>query len=633
MQGMVLGKQVACHYSFKRRETTMCGIVGYIGNRAAEPILMQGLSKLEYRGYDSAGIAVNSSQDELQIRKAEGKLEALQRLLAGNPCTGQIGIGHTRWATHGKPCNANSHPHTDSSGRFAVVHNGIVENHEELREQLTRRGHTFTSETDSEVIAHLVADAYKGDLALAVRSAVDQLIGTYALVVLSALEPDKLVAVKTQSPLVIGLGEKEHYIGSDIPAILDHTRNVLILDDREMAVLTRDHVEVFDGQGQFIVKDPSYVIWDAIKAEKTGYEHFMLKEIHEQPKAIRDTMRSRLNDTEGCPVQLKELRFTASTLRRINRIQLVACGTAYHAALVGKYVLERLLKLPVEVEIASEYRYRDPLITAQTLVIAVSQSGETADTLAAVQEARRHGALVVAITNVVGSSITREANASIFTWAGPEISVASTKAYTTQLIALYMLAIYLSEHLGTQNRFELLRLTAELRELPEKVEQILSRSLEIQRYANELADYQHVFYIGRGLDYAVALEGSLKIKEISYIHSEAYAAGELKHGTLALIEEGTPVIAIAAQDSVIDKTINNIKEVQTRGASVFGISSSSHSKLLSSLDKHFVLPETSELLVPVLTVIPLQLLAYYTSLARGLDVDKPRNLAKSVTVE
>jgi glucosamine--fructose-6-phosphate aminotransferase (isomerizing) len=610
----------------------MCGIVGYIGNRSAEPLLIQGLRRLEYRGYDSAGIAVCSMSD-MQVCKAEGKLASLEALLKEKPCAGTMGIGHTRWATHGKPCDVNSHPHTDTSERFAVVHNGIVENHTELREQLIAKGHSIMSETDSEVIAHLIADVYEDDLVTAVTKAVKQLSGSYALVVVSSLEPDKLVAIRHASPLVVGLGEGEQFIGSDIPAILEHTRNVLIMEDGEMAVITREHVEVFDKHGQLIAKDPSYITWDAVLANKGGFEHFMLKEIHEQPRAYRDTMRTRINTKNGKLVDLQELNLTPAYIQSIDRIQLVACGTAYHAALVGKYALESLLQIPVETDIASEFRYRNPVITGRTLVIAISQSGETADTLAAVQEAKRLGARVLAITNVVGSSITRGADATIYTWAGPEISVASTKAYTTQLIALYLLSIYLAEELGTHNLLNLSRLVNELQQLPDKVEQILARSLDIQRFAHEMSEYNHAFFIGRGLDYAVAMEGSLKLKEISYIHSEAYAAGELKHGTLALIEEGTPVIAIVAQNSIADKTINNIMEVKARGAFVYGIAPDGNAKLTECLNRLFTIPETEELLVPALTVIPLQLLAYYTSLAKGLDVDKPRNLAKSVTVE
>lgn len=610
----------------------MCGIVGYIGFRDAVPILMNGLKKLEYRGYDSAGIAV-CAEGGLEVRKTQGKLTALAGLLEQQPVSGRAGIGHTRWATHGKPSDENSHPHTDASGRIAVVHNGIVENHEELRNLLAAKGYTFASETDTEVIAHLIADQYRGDLAEAVRNAVKRLEGSFALVVVSSYEPDKLLAARKASPLIIGIGEGEQLIGSDIPAMLDHTRNVLILEDDETAVVTRWSVEVFDKRGRLIARKPSYVDWDAARAEKGGYEHFMLKEIHEQPQVYRDTMRSRLHPDADRLVELNELALTPEELRAIDRIQFVACGTAHHASLVGKYALERLLRLPVEADIASEYRYRDPIVTERTLVIAVSQSGETADTLAAAREAKRRGARVWAVTNVVGSSLAREADAAIYTWAGPEIAVASTKAYTSQMLALYMLAIYLAERLGTQERAVLRRLAMRLAELPEKVARILEQHRDIRRFAEEISRKEHAFYIGRGLDYAVALEGSLKLKEVSYIHSEAYAAGELKHGTLALIEEGTPVIAIVAQKAVADKTVNNIREVKARGAYVYGIATNGHAKLRECVDRLLVVPETDELLVPALTAVPLQLLAYYASVARGIDVDKPRNLAKSVTVE
>lgn len=610
----------------------MCGIVGYIGNRSAEPILLQGLRKLEYRGYDSAGVAVCSANG-MQVRKSEGKLDALEQLLRRKPCSGSVGIGHTRWATHGRPCDANAHPHTDGKARFAVVHNGIVENHEQLRERLISKGYTFVSETDSEVIAHLIADVYKGDLAAAVRKATQMLTGSFALLALSALEPDKLVAARRSSPLVIGLGEGEQFVGSDISAVLDHTRNVIILEDGETAVIARDHVEVFDEDGLSVGKEVSYVIWDAVQAEKGGFDHYMLKEIYEQPRAYRDTMRSRLNGRNGKTIDLAELKMSAAEIGEIERIQLVACGTAYHAALVGKFALEALTRIPTEAEIASEYRYRNPIVSPRTLVVAVSQSGETADTLAAVREARRRGARILAVTNVVGSSLAREADATLYTWAGPEISVASTKAYTTQLLALYLLALYFAQELGTQNRILLRRWANALRELPDKAEQILGRANDIRRFAEQLAENRHVFFIGRGFDFAAALEGSLKLKEITYIHSEAYAAGELKHGTLALIEEGTPVIAIAVQDGVVDKTINNIKEVKARGARVYGICGGGNASLDGALDERFEVPETEELFAPALTVIPLQLLAYYTALIKGHDVDKPRNLAKSVTVE
>jgi glucosamine--fructose-6-phosphate aminotransferase (isomerizing) len=610
----------------------MCGIVGYIGSRNAQPILLGGLEKLEYRGYDSAGVAVCGPHG-LQIRKAQGRLAVLASHLKPRPCRGHAGIGHTRWATHGGPSDVNAHPHTDPSGKIAVVHNGIVENEAEIREELLRKGNQFVSETDTEVIAHLIAECYEDNLLDAVLRAAKKLAGAFSLGVLSEYEPDKLVVVRQSSPLIIGIGKGEHFISSDIPAILDHTRDVIILEDGEAAVLTADHVELFTMEGKYIAKDPFRVDWDMSKAEKAGYEHFMIKEISEQPKAYLDTMRGRLTGGNRDVVDLGELDFTFQDLQRIEKIQMVACGSAYHAALAGKYVIERLTRIPVEVEIASEYRYRQPIITKGTLVIAVSQSGETADTLAAMREAKRCGAQVLAVTNVVGSSAAREADHVLYTWAGPEISVASTKAYTTQLIALYMLAIYMAQVLGSSEQRYLSRLVPALQELPGKAEEILAHSEAIRRMADQVAGYEHLFFIGRGLDYAAALEGSLKLKEISYIHSEAYAAGELKHGTLALIEEGTPVIALACQKSLMDKMISNIKEIRARGAYVFGVTLEDNEKLADCVDSLHLLPDTDELFAPALAAVPLQLLAYYTAVARGHDVDKPRNLAKSVTVE
>ena len=609
----------------------MCGIVGYIGNRNTQEILIEGLKKLEYRGYDSAGIAVHTGE-RLEIRKSKGRLSVLEERLKDAPLHGSVGIGHTRWATHGKPSDVNSHPHTDNSRKFTVVHNGIIENYLELREELSIAGHTFVSETDTEVVSHLIADEYDGDIVTAVQRAVKRMRGAFALGVLTEHEPDRLVAVRYASPLIIGIGQGEFFIASDIPAILEHTRDVYILEDGEMAVLTREGVEVLTIDGRKVAKNVFHVDWDLMTAEKAGYEHFMLKEIHEQPKAYRDTMGSRISP-DGRRVTLPELKMTADDIRAIRRVHIVACGTALHAGLVGKHVIESLARIPVEADVASEYRYRNPIITPDTLVIVVSQSGETADTLAALREAKRAGARVLAITNVVGSSVAREADDVIITWAGPEIAVASTKAYTTQLIAFYLFGLYLAQTLGTKDEAYVASVIAAMKELPAQVEDILEHAAVLKRIAESLAKHSNLFFIGRGVDWAVAQEGSLKLKEISYIHSEAYAAGELKHGTLALIEEGTPVIAIAAQGSITDKTINNIREVKARGAYVYGIATDGHAKLRECVDRLFVVPETDELLVPALTAVPLQLLAYYASLARGIDVDKPRNLAKSVTVE
>jgi len=610
----------------------MCGIVGYIGNRNTQEILIEGLKKLEYRGYDSAGIAVHTG-DRLEIRKAKGRLAVLEEKLKDSPLTGSVGIGHTRWATHGKPSDINSHPHTDNSRKFTVVHNGIIENYLELREELSIAGHTFVSETDTEVVSHLIADEYDGDIVKAVQRAVKRMRGAFALGVLTEYEPDRLVAVRYASPLIIGIGKGENFIGSDIPAILEHTRDVYILEDGEMAVLTKEGVEVMTIDGQRVMKSVFHVDWDLMTAEKAGYEHFMLKEIHEQPKAYRDTMGSRISP-DGRRVVLPELKMTEGDIRRVRRVHIVACGTALHAGLVGKHVIESLARIPVEADVASEYRYRNPIITPDTLVIVVSQSGETADTLAALREAKRAGARVLAITNVVGSSVAREADDVIITWAGPEIAVASTKAYTTQLIAFYLFGLYLAQTLGTKDEAYVASVIAALKELPTQVEDILEHSAVLKKIAESMAKHSSLFFIGRGVDWAVAQEGSLKLKEISYIHSEAYAAGELKHGTLALIEDDTPVIALVTQEELYEKTLSNIKEVKARGARVFGlVNRSNREEVAKSVDELFAIPDTLPLLTPALAVVPLQLIAYYASLALGHDVDKPRNLAKSVTVE
>ncbi|KEQ22156.1 glutamine--fructose-6-phosphate transaminase (isomerizing) [Paenibacillus tyrfis] len=609
----------------------MCGIVGYVGKRNSQDILIDGLKKLEYRGYDSAGVAVYTTNG-LQVKKSKGRLAVLESKLGEKPLSGTIGIGHTRWATHGKPSDENSHPHTDNSFKFSVVHNGIIENYISLKEELIAQGHVFVSETDTEVISHLIASLYEGDIVKAVQKAVSRMKGAFALGVLTEYEPDKLVAVRLSSPLIIGVGEGENFIGSDIPAILEYTRNVYILNDGEMAALTRDGVELMTLEGNFISRELFHVDWDIVTAEKAGFDHFMLKEIHEQPKAYRDTMGARL-DESGKKAVLNEVGMTPEQIRAIRQVHIVACGTAYHAGLVGKSVIEKLARIPVETDVASEYRYRAPIITPETLVIVVSQSGETADTLAALREAKRCGARVLAITNVVGSSVSREADDVIVTWAGPEIAVASTKAYTSQLIAFYLLGLYLAQTLGTVDEAYIAEVVACLQELPEKVESILAQADTIRAIAEQVSTHDNLFFIGRGLDYAVALEGSLKLKEISYIHSEAYAAGELKHGTLALIEEGIPVIALATQDDLFEKTVSNIKEVKARGAHVFGIHAEGDAELAKVVDHTFAIPATLPLLTPALSVVPLQLLAYYASLARGNDVDKPRNLAKSVTVE
>jgi glucosamine--fructose-6-phosphate aminotransferase (isomerizing) len=609
----------------------MCGIVGYIGERDTQHVLLEGLKKLEYRGYDSAGVAVFTSEG-LEVKKAKGRLAILEGELSQRPLVGSIGIGHTRWATHGEPSDVNSHPHIDNSSKFSVVHNGIIENYIELKEQLQKKGHRFISETDTEVIAHLIADVYEGDILKAVQLAVKSMRGAFALGVLTEYEPDRLVAVRQASPLIIGVGEHENFIGSDIPAILEYTRNVYILNDGEMALLTKEAVELMTLEGNPISKEVFYVDWDIVTAEKSGFDHFMLKEIHEQPKAYRDTMGARIAET-GDEVVLPELRISEAQLQSIKSIHIVACGTAYHAGLVGKPVLESLTRIPVEVDVASEYRYRKPIITRQTLVIVVSQSGETADTLAALREAKRNGAYVLAITNVVGSSVAREADDVIVTWAGPEIAVASTKAYTSQLVAFYLFGIFMAQTLGKVKKQEVAAILEDMQELSSQVDHILHKASVIKTYAEKIVVHDDLFFIGRGLDYAVALEGSLKLKEISYIHSEAYPAGELKHGTLALIEPGIPVIALATQEELLEKTVSNIKEVKARGANVMAIAMEGNTDIAKAVDDVFYIPRTRSMLSAALAVIPLQLLAYYASLARGNDVDKPRNLAKSVTVE
>jgi glucosamine--fructose-6-phosphate aminotransferase (isomerizing) len=609
----------------------MCGIVGYIGARNTQHVLLEGLKKLEYRGYDSAGVAIFTN-DGLQVKKAKGRLAILEGELSETPLVGAIGIGHTRWATHGEPSDVNSHPHIDNSSKFSVVHNGIIENYIELKEMLTAKGHRFISETDTEVIAHLVADLYEGDIVKAVQNAVQHMRGAFALGVLTEYEPDRLVAVRQASPLIIGLGKEENFIGSDIPAILEYTRDVYILNDGEMALLTKQAVDVMLLDGTPVAKEVFHVNWDIVTAEKAGFDHFMLKEIYEQPEAYRATMGARISEAEDAVV-IPELQITAEQLRAIQNVHIVACGTAYHAGLIGKYVLESMVRIPVEVDVASEYRYREPIISPQTLVIVVSQSGETADTLAALREAKRNGAHVIAITNVVGSSVAREADDVIVTWAGPEIAVASTKAYTSQLIAFYLFGIFMAQTLNKVNSTEVAPMIADLKELSAQVEKILNQSAKIKTYAEQVSTHDDLFFIGRGLDFAVALEGSLKLKEISYIHSEAYPAGELKHGTLALIEPGIPVIALATQEQLLEKTISNIKEVKARGANVLAIAMEGNEEISKAVDDVFYIPRTRTVLSAALSVIPLQLLAYYASLARGNDVDKPRNLAKSVTVE
>lgn len=608
----------------------MCGIVGFVGRKEASPILVEGLSKLEYRGYDSAGVAI-LEDGEIKVKKYKGRLKNLEENLSENPLKGHIGIGHTRWATHGEPSDINSHPHSNGDVTISVVHNGIIENYIKLKEWLKTKGYTFCSDTDTEVIPNLVDYYYKGDLFEAVTKATSKMEGSYAIGVICKEEPDKIVAVRKDSPLIVGVGKDEYFIASDIPAVLNHTREVYLLEDKEFVILTKDGVEIKTEDGEKIDKEIYHVTWDVDAAEKGGYEDFMLKEIHEQPKAIKDTLTSRvLKDTK---VQLDDIKLTKEELENFDRVFIVACGTAYHAGLVGKTIIEKLAKIPVEVDIASEFRYRDPLITEKSLLIVVSQSGETADTLAVLRDAKKTGAKVIAITNVVGSSVSREAHHVLYTWAGPEIAVASTKAYETQLIAMYILGIYFGELKGTLNKELSEELKEELLILSDKVKEILDKKDELQKYASKSYMDKDLFFLGRGLDYAVALEGSLKLKEISYIHSEAYAGGELKHGPIALIEKGTHVIALLTEDKLKDKMISNIREVVTRGARVLAIANEGDKDAKEVCDDVIYIPRTNSLLTPVLSVVPLQLISYYMAKQKGCDVDKPRNLAKSVTVE
>lgn len=609
----------------------MCGIVGYVGNAQAAPFLLDGMSKLEYRGYDSAGIAVYE-KGKIRVEKCVGRLDALRHKLEGRMPEGCMGIGHTRWATHGRPSDRNSHPHTDESGDFVVVHNGIIENYLMLKEKLIAKGQKFSSDTDTEIVAHLFADFYEGDMEEAVKKVLKTIEGSYSLVFMCAAEPDKLICTKKDNPLIIGLGEGENFIASDIPAIIAKTRRTYIMSDGEIATVTKDGVWVQDIKGTPITKKVFEVNWNAEAAEKGGFEHFMLKEIYEQPKAIKDTMRGRLAEN-GTEINFTELGWTPEDFTGISKIFIVACGTAYHAGIVGKYYLENLARIPVEVDIASEFRYRNPLVDANCLTIVISQSGETIDTLAALKEAKRLGSRTLAVTNVVGSSIAREADQVVYTYAGPEIAVASTKAYTTQLLVMLMLAVYVGRLRGTLDGNKADALAKGLHKVPEQLHDMLENVDQIKVFARHYGSSLDAFFLGRSLDYAVALEGALKLKEISYIHAEAYAAGELKHGTLALIVEGVPVIVLATQEDVYDKTVSNLQEVKAREAMVIAIALEGDDSIAKYADHVIYIPRADKELAPILAVLPLQLLAYYAALTRGCDVDKPRNLAKSVTVE
>ena len=613
----------------------MCGIVGYIGTKKASPILLAGLTRLEYRGYDSAGIST-IEKDGLSIMKDKGRVKNLSNLDGIDKLEGTIGIAHTRWATHGKPSKENSHPHQDNSKTFSVVHNGIIENYNELRKFLTEKGYTFYSQTDTEVIPNLIhyyitKDTENDDLKFlrAVRNACLDLKGSFALEVISSLYPDNMIVVRQDSPLVIGTCEDEKYLSSDIPAILSYTKDFYLLNDLEFVVLTKDSAKFYDKDLNEIEKKTQSIEWNATAAEKEGYDDFMLKEIFEQPTAIRETIGAKINVNSKC--EFDELKFTKEYLSSLNKIYIVACGTAMHAGLTGKNSIEKLCRIPTEVDIASEFRYRDPIIDDKTLCIFLSQSGETADTIAALKLAKEKSAKTIAITNVIGSSITREADYSIYTHAGPEIAVASTKAYTSQVVLMTILAIYFAEILGTADESLLVDIKKNILELPKKLEEVLKCDEKIEEFAKQIYQEKDIFFLGRGIDETVAREGSLKLKEISYIHSESYAAGELKHGPIALIENGVTVISIMTDKDLVKKTVSNIQEVITRGAKTLVVSNQDIDK--SMFDVVIDIPETNCFVSPILSIVPLQLLAYHISKEKGLDVDKPRNLAKSVTVE
>ena len=608
----------------------MCGIVGYTGENQAAPILLDGLEKLEYRGYDSAGLAVYNGR-EIEVVKAKGRLQALRQLTNdGLAMEGTVGIGHTRWATHGEPSVVNSHPHFNADKSIAVVHNGIIENYQPLRDRMIRKGYEFVSQTDTEVLAHMLDYYYKGDPLEAISKVLTRVEGSYALGILFKNHPGKLYAVRKDSPLIVGMAEDGCFIASDVPAVLKYTRNVYFIDNMEIVCLDKDSAHFYNLDQEEMEKEMSVVEWDLEAAEKGGYEHFMLKEIYEQPKAVRDTINPRI---QGDQLVIDELQMTEEEIRSLKKITIVACGSAYHTGVTAKYVMEGLARIPVEVDLASEYRYRNPIMEENSLVIIVSQSGETADSLAALRESKKRGVKVLGIVNVVGSSIAREADNVMYTWAGPEISVATTKAYSTQLAAFYLLSLYFAKIRGTISEEACGQLVHELKELPEKIQSVLGDKERIQWFASKFSASHDIFFIGRGLDYATSLEGSLKLKEISYIHSEAYAAGELKHGTISLIEKGILVAAVVTQPELYDKMVSNIVEVKSRGAYIMALTNYGNYAMEDTADFTVYVPKTSHWFTASLAVIPLQLFAYYVSLSKGLDVDKPRNLAKSVTVE
>ena len=626
----------------------MCGIVGYVGKKRVVPVIIDGLKKLEYRGYDSAGIAVagNGNGGELQIRRAEGKLRNLEEAIRLKPLDGTYGIGHTRWATHGRPTEENAHPHRDCTGKIVVVHNGIVENYLPLKKKLIEEGHKFSTETDTEVIAHLVEKAFfsqsnghQPSLEEAVRKTVRQLTGVFALGVISAVEPNKIVAARNGPPAVIGLGNEEYFVASDIPALLNHTRDLFFLHDGDLAVVTAEGVKVTDFEGKAVERQVQHVTWDPIMAEKSGFKHFMLKEIFEQPRAVRETALGRVSEDSG-QVFLDEMAISAEEFRQMSKLNIAACGTSWHAALAGKFMIERLARVPVDVDYASEYRYRDPITGSRDITLLITQSGETADTIAAQREAKLKGSKTLAICNVVGAMIAREAAGTVYTHAGPEIGVASTKAFTAQLTALFLLALHLAEVRGTITREQGRKFIGELLKIPAKLEAVLGQDPQIEELAKAYAKSQDFLFLGRGIHYPIALEGALKLKEISYIHAEGYPAGEMKHGPNALIDENLPVVIIATKDSSdpnsvlrYEKTISNVKEVKAREGKVIAIATEGDEEIREAVDHVIYVPEAPELLAPILEVVPLQLLAYHIAVRRGCDVDQPRNLAKSVTVE
>ena len=609
----------------------MCGIVGYVGEGHAKERIIDGLKRLEYRGYDSAGIALPIN-GRIEIRKHVGEIKNLEKIIGDPAYDSSVGIGHTRWATHGAPSDLNAHPHANGDNSIAIVHNGIIENYQEIKEWLIRDyGVKFKSETDSEVIAHLIGIYYDGDLLQAVNRAVEQMRGAYAVAAIAAAEPDKIVAVRKDAPLVAGIGKGFNFIASDIPALLKYVREVYLIENNETVVLTKDDIKIYNEDGKVVKRDVFHVTWDADAAEKEGYEHFMLKEIHEQPKGIQETLVRRLN--EDGTINLDGISMTKEDIENFDKVYIVACGTAYHAGLVGKLVIEKMARVPVEVDIASEFRYRDPFVDEKTLFIAISQSGETLDTLAALREAKRKGARILSVVNVVGSSVARESDDVFYTWAGPEIAVASTKAYTTQLICMYLIGLYMGSTKGTIEKDYYTQVLEELKLLPEKVEKLFGEEDQIAALARKYHRKDQVFYVGRGLDSGVSYEGSLKLKEISYINAFAIAAGELKHGTIALMEEETLVFALATQDFLYEKMVSNVEEIKARGARVVAIAKEGRTEIEQVADEVIYIPPCMDEVSPVLAVIPLQIFAYYVAKERGCNIDKPKNLAKSVTVE